>query len=271
LPRKSKARDAKTSKRTKKSDSASGSALVTYVQSAPQEEGRTLKPPAFIELENLNELARLTCALERAPLPIFAIRKEDGENNRFMLSTQLDLFGGSSVFYYAFSDQVKHFLSYKTTGIGEETTLVDFPSNPTMVYAPIIEIVKLPPLFQSALDEKTAYNGPKFLSLQVKDLMSIVKVASYKVMFEEPPLPMFAFPSGSKDSTWIIGSFTRIEELEEASIFFYCEQTQRPEQNYVGYSSTRSQAFFSNKTDEHGTMYIKLVRLKSQHPLVEIY
>lgn len=265
---KSKSRGAKTSKRIEKPDEASGSALVTYVQSASQEEGRTLKPPAFIELENLNELSRLTCALERAPLPIFAI-KQEGEGNGFMLSTQLDLFGGASVFYYAYSELVKHFLGYKTTGIGEETALVDFPSNPTMVYSPIIEIVKLPPLFQNALKEKTAYSGPKFLSLQVKDLMSIVKVASYKVMFEEPPLPMFAFPSSSNN--WIIGSFTRIEELEEASIFFYCEQPQRPEQNYVGYSSSKSQAFFSNKTDEHGTMYIKLVRMKGQHPLVDIY
>ncbi|MHB8700896.1 MAG: hypothetical protein ACYC7D_07750 [Nitrososphaerales archaeon] len=193
--------------------------------------------------------------------------KQDGGLG-YMLSTQLDLFGGASVFYYAYSDQVRQFLGYKTTGIGEEAALVDYPSNPTMIYAPIIEIVRVPPIFEKALKEKLPYSGPRFLSLQVKDVMSIVKVASYKVMFEEPPLPMFAFPSHDQ-TKWMVGSFTRIEEYEEASIFFYYEQAQRPEQNYVGYSASRSQAYLTNKTDEHGTMYVKIVRLKAQHPLVE--
>ena len=240
------------------------------------EEGRILRPPAFIELENLGELARLTCALERAPLPVFGMRQEQDETPtgssiiKYMLSTQLDLFGGASVFYHSFSDQVKQFLGYKTTGIGEEATLVDFPSNPTMVYAPIIEIVKVPPIFQRSLREKSPYDGPKFLSLQVKDVMSIVKVASYKVMFEEPPLPMFAFPSPN-GSKWVLGAFTRIEEYEEASIFFYYEQDQRPDQNYVAYSASRSQAYFTNRTEELGMMYVKIVRLKAQHPFVDIY
>ena len=233
-----------------------------------QDDRRTLKPPAFIELENLKELSRLTCALERAPLPVFALKNHDSVGG-FLLSTQLDLFAGASVFYYAQSEVVKQFLGYKTTGIGEEIGLVDYPSNPTMLYAPIIEVVKFPPIFEKALNERTPYSGPKFLSLQVKDVMSIVKVASYKVMFEEPPLPMFAFPTSKADS-WVIGSFTRIEEYEEASIFFYCQAEKRPEQNYVGYSTSKSQAFLTNRTDEHGNMYVKIIRLKEPHPLVEI-
>ena len=234
-----------------------------------QEDRRPVRPPAFIELDNLGELARLTCAFERAPLPIFAIKRMDGKNG-YMLSTQLDLFVGSPIFYFAYSDEVKHFLAYKTTAVGEEVSLVDSPSNPALVYAPVIEIVRLPDLFQKTLEQREEYAGARFLPFQVKDVMSIVKVATYKVMFEEPPLPMFAFPS-TKGDKWIIGSFTRIEEYEEASIFFYYEQKEKPELNYVGYSTSRALPFFTNRTDEHGNLYVKIIRLKEMHPLVETF
>ncbi len=183
---------------------------------------------------------------------------------------RLDLFVGAPIFYFAYSEDVKHFLGYKTTAIGEEVSLVDVPSNPALVYAPIIEIVRLPEIFKRSLESGEEYTGARFLSLQVKDIMSIVKVASYKVMFEEPPLPMFTFPSPRGDK-WLIGSFTRIEEYEEASIFFYYEQEEKPAQNYVGYSTSRAQAFFTNRTDEHGNLYVKIIRVRKMHPLVEAF
>ena len=57
-------------------------------------------------------------------------------------------FVGAPIFYFAYSEEVKHFLGYKTTATGEEVSLVDAPSNPAMVYAPIIEIVRLPEIFK---------------------------------------------------------------------------------------------------------------------------
>lgn len=226
------------------------------------EEQKSLKPATFIELENLNELARLACALERAPLPVFATKFESD----YRISTQLDFFIGSPVFYFARSNEAKQYLGYRTTTSGEEVSLVDIPHNPSLVYAPIIEIVRFPKLFEMGLDGHK-YKGPKFLSLQVKDLMSLVKVATYKIMFEEPPLPIFAFPDGS--GKWKIGSFTRIEEFEEASIFFYYEQDSRPEQNFVSYSTAKAQANLTNRTDEHGNLLVKIIRLKGMHPLVD--
>jgi hypothetical protein len=223
---------------------------------------KSLRPATFIELESLNDLARLACALERAPLPTFISR--DGSD--FRISTQLDFFVGSPVFYFSKATDSKHFLGYRTTSAGEEISLVDVPVNPSMVYAPIIEVVRFPKIFEDGL--KTGKRkSPKFLSLQVKDLMSLVKVATYKIMFEEPPLPIFAFPSGK--GKWIVGAFTRIEEFEEASIFFFYEQDSRPEQNFVGYSTSKAQAFFTNRTDEHGSFFVKIIRLKERHPLVE--
>lgn len=227
---------------------------------APQE--KSLKPPAFIELESLNELARLACALERAPLPTFAM--ENGTER--MLSTQLDLFLGSPVFYYAKCAESKQYLGYRTTMNGEEVSLVDVPSNPSLVYAPIIEVVKFPEIFEKGL-RGLEYKGQKFLSLQVKDLASLVKVATYKIMFEEPPLPIFAFPT--KKGKWRVGTFTRIEDFEEASIFFFYEQDSRPEENFASYSTSKAQVTLTNKTEEHGSLFVKIIRLKNTHPLVE--
>jgi hypothetical protein len=223
---------------------------------------RALKPPIFVELENLNELARLVCALERAPLPTFAMNT--GSAN--IVSTQLDLFLGSPVFYYAPVEQVREYMSYRTTTFGEEVALVDTPANPSVVYAPIIDVVKYPEIFRKGLT-RHEYAGPKFLSLEVKNLMSLIKVATYKIMFEESPLPIFAFPS--KKGGWRIGTFTRIEDFEEASIFFFYEQESRPAENFVSYSTSKAQASFTNRTDEHGSLFVKIVRLKKPHPLVE--
>lgn len=231
-------------------------------QAKRADEQKNLRAATFIELESLNELARLACALERAPLPTFASKNATD----FRISTQLDFFVGSPVFYYANTAEAKQFLGYKTTSIGEEVSLVDIPFNPSMVYAPVIQVVKFPKIFQQGLEAKHR-KGPKFLSLQVKDLMSLVKVATYKIMFEEPPLPIFAFPS--KSGKWIVGTFTRIEEFEEASIFFFYEQEARPEHNFVGYSTSKAQAYFTNRTDEHGNFFVKIIRLREQHPLVD--
>ncbi|MGI0090622.1 MAG: hypothetical protein ACREBS_02835 [Nitrososphaerales archaeon] len=233
-------------------------------QARADEEQKNMKPATFIELESLNELARLTCALERAPLPTFASKSESG----YRLSTQLDFFVGSPVFYYSHARETKQYLGYRTTPTGEETSLVDLPLNSSLVYAPVIEIVKFPKLFGDGIDGgNSPYSGPRFLSAEVKDLMSLVKVATYKIMFEEPPLPIFAFPVSS--SKWRVGAFTRIEEFEEASIFFFYEQDSRPSHNFVGYSTAKAQAYFTNKTDEHGNLFVKIIRLKGRHPLVD--
>ena len=214
----------------------------------------------------MNELGRLACALERAPLPTFASNHGEGE---YWISTQLDFFSGSPVFYFARSSEAKHFLGYRTTSGGEEVSLVDVPINPSTVYAPVIEVLKFPRMFEAGMSSPSKQTKmPKFLSLQVKDLMSLVKVATYKIMFEEPPLPIFALPQ--KQDRWIVGTFTRIEEFEEASIFFYYEQEKKPENNFVGYSTAKAQAYFTNRTDEHGNFFVKIIRLKTKHPLVDV-
>jgi hypothetical protein len=233
--------------------------------------GKTILPPVFVQTDSLNDLARLVCALERAPLPLFAI-KEGSQN---MIATQLDLFSGVPVFYYSYSNEVKRFLGYRTTQNGEEISLVNSPTNSSLVHAPIIDVVKLPSIFEKGLFDSMShanYEGPRFLSLKVRDLVALIQVASYKMLFDEPPLPIFAIPfsDGEGKKRWKIGTFTRIEDYEEASIFFYFEQDERYEQNFVKYSISKAEASLTNRTDEHGYVFIKVIRLNESHPLVPI-
>src|SRR3990172_2904542 len=92
-------------------------------------ERREIKPPCFVQVADIKDLARLACAIERIPLPIFAI--ESGNN--FLLSVQLDLFMGRPIFYYVKSKERGQYLGYKSIGNVEEVVLTDSPVNPTFV------------------------------------------------------------------------------------------------------------------------------------------
>ena len=52
-------------------------------------------------------------------------------------------------------------------------------------------------------------------------------------------------------------------------MFFYLDQDNRIDQNFVRYSMNKAEAIPTNRTDEHGYLFIKIIRLDETHPLVE--
>lgn len=226
------------------------------------EKMRKLKTPCFIQLRDLKDLARLACSFERTPLPIFCFQA----NGEVYLATQLDVFMGRPIFYYVKTQEVKHFLGYRNTGGVEEATFSDSSFSPAYLYAPIISVARFPKLFQRGL-EPLKRKVDKFMSIQVRDVASLAKVGSYKTLYEEPPLPLFSFTVDDKS---ILGVFARIDEYEEASLFFYITLDAPPAQNFVKYSPTKVEAGFTNRVDEHGNVYIKIIKLAETHPLVEL-
>jgi hypothetical protein len=224
----------------------------------PKKEEHKLGGACFVELESLAELGRLSCALERAPFPLFAFKH--GSSTR--IAAQADLFMGTPIFYFFDSDKTGEFLAYRNSGDGEDVQLVSTANNASYLYAPVIRINKMP----SPLTPKKDFED-KFMSVEVQDLPSLVKVGTYKMLFEEPPLPLFAFRNGEG---WIIGTFARIDDYEEASIFFYARTREEPRSGFVRYAPDKlGETSFVKKTDEHGFYYIKVVRLSQQHPLVQ--
>src|SRR5271169_2873842 len=173
----------------------------------------------FVELESLTDLARLSCAFERAPFPIFM----SNEGSKYRLAVQTDLFMGIPIFYHIEVEKGGEFLAYKSSGEVEDAQLVEAAVNPSYMYAPIVHVLKLP----RVLERRHGFKA-RFLAAQVSDLANLMKIASYKMLYEEPP------------------------------------------PGFVRYSASKlGDTDFSKRIDEHGSIYVKVVRLKEKHPLVE--
>lgn len=219
---------------------------------------RRIVGACFVELETLTDLARLSCAFERAPFPIFMSK----EGSKYRLAVQTDLFMGIPIFYHIEVEKGGEFLAYKSSGEVEEAALVEAALNPSYMYAPVVHVLKLP----RVLERRHGFKA-RFLAAQVSDLANLMKIASYKMLYEEPPLPLYTFKNGT---SWIAGCFARLDDFEEASLFFYARLDRDPPSGFVRYSASKlGDTDFSKRIDEHGSIYVKVVRLKEKHPLVE--
>jgi hypothetical protein len=231
---------------------------------------KNLNPPSFVEVAGLKDLARLTCALERVALPIFSFKM----NDKVVLAVHLDLFLGTPVLYFTRSESVGRFLGYRNLGGREVTEISGSTRDPTSVYAPIISIEKTPEIFikgiEAGLKKRKKDSRRHYLSMQVSDLESLCKVALYKIVFEESPLPLFTFKE-REGERWILGTFARLDDSDETAVFFYVELSAQPSQRFVRYSSVSPEKTgLTDRIDEHGYVYGKICELKETHPLVDL-
>ncbi len=223
----------------------------------PKKDEQRIGGACYVGLDSLLELGRLSCALERAPFPLFAFK----QGRAIRIAAQADLFMGTPIFYFYDAPKVDEFLAYRITGEGEEVQLVNSASNASYLYAPVIRVQKMP----EPLEAKKEFQD-KFMSVEVENIPSLVKVGAYKTLFEEPPLPLFAFRQGSE---WVLGTFARIDDYEEASIFFYTHTSAEPS-GFLRYSYDKiTETTFVKRTDEPGYHFIKVVKLSEPHPLVQ--
>ena len=222
-----------------------------------------LRPAKFIQLSGLKELGRLTCALEKTPLPtlFFNWRKKP------YLATQFDTFQRRPIFYYVASEGAE-FLGYKMSGNGEEVNLTNFSANSAFVYSPIISLEEVPLSYESGLKEGREKMGKKYTSIRVRDLNSLSKIAAYKVLYDEPPLPVFRFSHKKED---VLGVFTRLDDLDEASIFFYLKIGSKLKAPFIRYSSSKENgAALTSSLGDHGYVFIKVIEILGSHPLVTL-
>lgn len=238
---------------------------------AADENIKKLNPPSFVEVASLKDLARLACALERVALPIFSFKMDE----EVLLAIQLDLFMGTPVLYFARSESAGGFLGYRNLGGKEIAEISVSTRDPANVYAPIISIEKIPEIFAQGFEAvaKKKKEGEDlcehYLSMQVGDLDSLCKVALYKIVFEESPLPLFTFKG--KGEQWVLGSFARLDDSDETAVFFYTELTDRPSHRFVRYSSVNPERTgLTDRIDEHGYVYGKICELKETHPMVDL-
>ncbi|HVX03212.1 MAG TPA: hypothetical protein VHA09_08670 [Nitrososphaera sp.] len=226
-----------------------------------------LKAPVYIPLASLKDFGRLVCALERAPIPSFALTVGEGKQ---MLAAQLDIMNGRPVIYFAEAEagNYSQYLAYRASNGIEEVTLADSVGNPTFVYSPILKIEKLPPaLAKFGKVEK----GAGYTVIKLKDMASLAKVAAYKTIYEEAPLPLFLIKR-ERSKTTIIGTIMSVSENDSLSYFYYVPLSSEPAEPFLRYASQRpEQPAFCTSLDEHGYIYLKVIRLVADHPLVKAY
>jgi hypothetical protein len=197
-------------------------------------------------------------------LPAFSLQF----NRQEVLAVQTDIINGRPVIYYAQEDAKDgQYLAYRVSNGIEEVLLASSVDNPTYVYSPILKVEKFPrSLTKSArIDKRSGYTV-----IKLKDLSSLAKVAAYKTIYDEPPLPLFLFkePGGKI----VLGTTMSANDNETISYFYYLTLTEEPKEPFLRYSSQRiDQPMFSTRLDEHGYIYLKVIKLAEDHPLVKTY
>jgi hypothetical protein len=220
------------------------------------------RAPYYLELCTINDFGRLVCAFERAPLLTFSFLK--GQDH--VLATQLDFLNNVPVIYYVKCPNEGQFLAYRHSSGVEEVTVVNTVSNPVYMYSPIISIEKFPRAFSRT--PKVSKNVG-YVPIKLKDLTSLAKIASYKMIYDEAPLPLFVY---KQQTIFIIGTPVVLGESDNVSYFYYITRTDRPLNYFVKYASQKNMvACLSDNLEEHGYIYIKLVNLAAPNPLVKTY
>jgi hypothetical protein len=211
------------------------------------------KLPRYIQVSSTLEFSRLVCALERAPRISF-LHEHEG---RKILSVQMDVLKEKPIVYYTPLEHKGHFLCYALRGEKEQTEIVNSTSDASKLYSPIVRIKSLP-------DTLKPGNGTadRYQPIELEDLASLAKLTWG---FEENPFPLFLFPHNDK---WLVGVFMNFTE-EGTSYFCHVVLDDEPQKPFLKFSNNDSEPSFVQSPSEHGYSYVKIIKLKDTHPLVD--
>ena len=234
-----------------------------------------LKSPIYIKLKTLNDFARLVCSLERIPIPIY----EYIYQNTDIFAAQLDTLNGHSIIYFV--DNIKsgenQYLSYKINNNNEEAAMVISIKDTSALYSPIIKL-STPP--QSFLKPTKISATTKYTGIGLRDLFSLSKLVAFHTIYEESTLPLFLFPKLEKNdlddpdkefnTKYVLGAHLSLTDSSDTSYFYYVLLEQEIEKNFMKFSLQKSDApSFSNHIDEHGYIYLKIIKLQDTHPIIK--
>jgi len=223
-----------------------------------------LKAPCYIALASLKDFGRLVCALERTPLPAFSLQF----NRHEVLAVQNDVINGRPVIYYTQEDSKSgQYLAYRVSNGIEEVLLASSVDNPTYIYSPILKVERFP---RSLTRSARVNKGSGYIVIKLRDLSSLAKVAAYKTIYDEPPLPLFLFKE--RGGKIVLGTAMSTNDNENISYFYYVDMKEEPNEPFLRYSSQKvDHPTFLTRLDEHGYIYLKVIRLADNHPLVKTY
>ncbi len=219
-----------------------------------KENSSTDKLPRYIQVNSTLEFSRLVCALERAPRVSFL----HDHNGRKILSVQMDILKEKPIVYYTPLEHNGHYLCYGLKGGKEESEIVNTTSDNSKLYSPIVRIKSLPKTLRPG-------NGTldRYQPIELEDMSSLAKLTGG---FDEIPFPLFLFPHNDK---WLIGVFMNFND-EGTSYFCHVVLDSDPQKPFMKFSpGNGTEPIFVENPSEHGYSYIKIIKLKDTHPLVD--
>ena len=214
----------------------------------------TDKLPRYVQVNSTLEFSRLVCALERAPRVSFL----HDYNGTKILSVQMDILKEKPIVYYTPLENHGHYLCYGLKGGKEESDIVDSTSDASKLYSPIIKIKSLPKTLKPG-------NGTldRYQPIELEDVSSLAKLTWG---FDEVPFPLFLFPHNDK---WLLGVFMNFND-EGTSYYCHVVLNNDPDKPFLKFSSTNAtEPTFVENPSEHGFSYIKIIKLRDTHPLVD--
>jgi hypothetical protein len=170
----------------------------------------------------------------------------------------MDILKEKPIVYYTPLENHGHYLCYGLKGGKEESDIVDSTSDASKLYSPIIKIKSLPKTLKPG-------NGTldRYQPIELEDVSSLAKLTWG---FDEVPFPLFLFPHNDK---WLLGVFMNFND-EGTSYYCHVVLNNDPEKPFLKFSSTNgSEPTFVDNPSEHGFSYIKIIKLKDTHPLVD--
>ena len=171
----------------------------------------------------------------------------------------MDILREKPIVYYTPLDHSGHYLCYGLKDGKEESKIVDSTSDASKMYSPIVRIKSLPETLRPG-------NGTldRYQSIELEDMSSIAKLTWG---FEEMPFPLFLFPRGDK---WLLGVFMNFHE-EGHSYFCHVVLDCEPDKPFLKFSTSGQyrQPVFVDNPSEHGYSYVKIIKLRESHPLVD--
>jgi len=213
--------------------------------------------------------------LERIPIPIY----EYNYQNTDIFAAQLDTLNGHLITYYV--DNIKsgenQYLSYKINNNSEEAVMVNSIKDTSALYSPIIKL-SVPP--QSFLKPAKISAATKYTGIGLRDLFSLSKLVAFHTIYEESTLPLFLFPKTESSDLdlldkkfnmkYVLGSHLNLTDSSDTNFFYYVILEQEIEKYFMKFSMQKSTPpSFSNHIDEHGFIYLKIIKLHDIQPLVK--
>ncbi len=209
-----------------------------------------------VEVESLLDLGRFAAALERLPRTILSIRKGEG----YKMAIFVEELDDTLIFLEGRSERSSQFLMYEATSVEDRIEFVEKVREYAASYIPVIQLAEEPEFLKG----KKGF-VPPLRPVKVESLTDLVKLALYKLHYDESPVPLYL---SEEEDGHHLGAIVKVVEGEGPSYYFHAE-VEGTEGGFLKVNTADVRDVkFSKGVGEHGYLYIKVIKLKGKLGLV---